>query len=150
MSLKPWRVAEAVKELVNGATLPMAVTARRTHMEEYARNDMGSTVNATVIPLGRSTDIQSRGGVRSRDIDISIVVSKVVATATRDADIDDLMDLMDAIQEAMWSTGLVGDIGEGMENARLVGCGETLVQSDSLDRLNQFTGALTATYRVVE
>lgn len=148
MSTKPHEIAEAVAAMIRSATLSVPVTAARGWMPEYAVSDLSETeYSVTVVPIGRQSERITRGNKKRRDIEVFVRVDRLAPgdESERDALVDEYASLCDEIQELMWSTKPTLSV-----DATLVDLVEVVAQTDALDKLNQFTSSLAATYRLFE
>lgn len=136
-------IAEAVKDVVTGATLSQPVTVERVYLPEPKLQEL-SGILVTVVPKTKVCDAASRGGVRQRDYQIDIGIRQRLAERTN-AEIDAKMLVVDEIESLFASKQL-----SGYPTATCIKVENVPIISDEhLNQLNQFTSLLTLTFRTI-
>lgn len=133
-------IADAVVDALNGQTFSQPVTAVRAYRAAFDLQEM-KDLHVTVVPKGLELITAGRGVAQS-DVQIDIGVQKKLATGD-DAEIDELMGLVQEIAEFIRTTRQFGD-------AAWVKTENTPIYSqEHLGELRQFTSVLTLTLRVM-
>lgn len=133
-------IADAVVDALNGQTFSQPVTAERAYRAAFDLQEM-KDLHVTVVPKGVELITAGRGVAQS-DVQIDIGVQKKLATGD-DAEIDELMGLVQEIAEFVRTTRQFGD-------AAWVKTENTPIYSqEHLGELRQFTSVLTLTLRVM-
>jgi len=133
-------IADAVVAALNGQTSSQAFTAARAYRASFDLQEM-KDLHVTVVPKGVEL-ITSGRGVAQSDVQIDIGVQKKLATGD-DAEIDELMGLVQEIAEFIRATRQFGDaVWVKSENT-------PIYSQEHLGELRQFTSVLTLTLRVM-
>jgi len=133
-------IAEAVVAALNGQTFSQPFTAERAYRAAFDLQEM-KDLHVTVVPKGLELITAGRGVAQS-DVQIDIGVQKKLATGD-DAEIDELMGLVQEIVEFVRATRQFGDaVWVKTENT-------PIYSQEHLGELRQFTSVLTLTLRVM-
>lgn len=133
-------IADAVVDALNGQTFSQPVTAERAYRAAFDLQEM-KDLHVTVVPKGLELITAGRGVAQS-DVQIDIGVQKKLATGD-DAEIDELMGLVEEIAEFVRTTRQFGDAAwVKTENS-------PIYSQEHLGELRQFTSVLTLTLRVL-
>jgi hypothetical protein len=133
-------IADAVVAALNGRTFSQPVTAERAYRAAFDLQEM-KDLHVTVVPKGVELTTAGRGLAQS-DMQIDIGVQKKLATGD-DAEIDELMGLVQEIAEFIRAMRQFGDAGwVKTENT-------PIYSQEHLGELRQFTSVLTLTLRVM-
>jgi hypothetical protein len=133
-------IADAVVAALNGQTFSQPVTAVRAYRAAFDLQDM-KDLHVTVVPKGVELVTAGRGVAQS-DVQIDIGVQKKLATGD-DAEIDELMALVQEIAEFIRATRQFGDaVWVKSENS-------PIYSQEHLGELRQFTSVLMLTLRVM-
>ena len=132
-------VAEAVKDSLNVGLFGMAFTAERTHVPSFALAEL-QDLHVTVVPKTLGVTNATR---TSSYFDCTIDVG-IQKSVNGDVDVDAMIDLSQQIIDHLRKNPLAG-----YPEASFVEIGNDPVMSpEHLDQHRQFTGVVTATYRV--
>lgn len=120
MSARIIDIIDAIVSTINGTTWSQTITAVREYAPKWKPSDLSSVV-VVVAPVSRDRAFQARGRDRvDYDIDIGFFKHITGDTASRDAEVDGLVELVDEI-ETYW-----------MERNITVGTGKlTTIASDT-------------------
>jgi len=133
-------IADAVVAALNGQTFSEPVTAVRAYRAVFDLQEM-KDLHVTVVPKGVELTTAGRGVAQS-DVQIDVGVQKKLATGD-DAEIDELMGLVQEIAEFIRATRQFGDaVWVKTENT-------PIYSQEHLGELRQFTSVLTLTLRVM-
>ncbi len=133
-------ITDAIVAALNGQTFSQAFTAARAYRAAFDLQEM-KDLHVTVVPKGVELTTAGRGVAQS-DMQIDIGVQKKLATGD-DAEIDELMGLVQEIAEFIRATRQFGD-------AAWVKSENTPIYSqEHLGELRQFTSVLTLTLRLM-
>jgi len=133
-------IADAIVAALNAQTFSQPVTAVRAYRAAFDLQEM-KDLHVTVVPKGLELITAGRGVAQS-DVQIDIGVQKKLATGD-DAEIDELMGLVQEIAEFVRTTRQFGDaVWVKTENT-------PIYSQEHLGELRQFTSVLTLTLRVM-
>jgi len=133
-------IADAVVAALNNQTFSQPFTAERAYRAAFDLQEM-KDLHVTVVPKGQELITAGRGVAQS-DVQIEIGVQKKLATGD-DAELDELMGLVQEIAEFVRTTRQFGD-------AAWVKTENTPIYSqEHLGELRQFTSVLTLTLRMM-
>lgn len=133
-------IADALVTALNGQTFSQPVTAARAYRAAFDLQEM-KDLRVTVVPKGLELITAGRGMAQS-DVQIDIGVQKKLATGD-DAEIDELMGLVQEIAELIRTTRQFGDaVWVKTENT-------PIYSQEHLGELRQFTSVLTLTLKVM-
>ncbi len=133
-------IADAVVAALNGQTFSQPVAAERAYRAAFDLQEM-KDLHVTVVPKGVELVTAGRGLAQS-DVQIDIGVQKKLGTGD-DAEIDELMGLVQEITEFVRATRQFGDaVWVKSENT-------PIYSQEHLGELRQFTSVLTLTLRVM-
>jgi hypothetical protein len=133
-------IVDAVVAALNGQTFSQPVTAERAYRAAFDLQEM-KDLHVTVVPKGLELITAGRGVAQS-DVQIDIGVQKKLATGD-DAEIDELMGLVQEIVEFVRATRQFGDgVWVKTENT-------PIYSQEHLGELRQFTSVVTLTLRVM-
>lgn len=133
-------IADALVTALNGQTFSQPVTAARAYRAAFDLQEM-KDLRVTVVPKGLELITAGRGMAQS-DVQIDIGVQKKLATGD-DAEIDELMGLVQEIAEFIRTTRQFGDaVWVKTENT-------PIYSQEHLGELRQFTSVLTLTLKVM-
>lgn len=133
-------MADAVVAALNGQTFSQPFMAVRAYRAAFDLQEM-KDLHVTVVPKGLELVTAGRGVAQS-DVQLDIGVQKKLATSD-DAEIDELMGLVQEVAEFIRATRQFGDaIWVKSENT-------PIYSQEHLGELRQFTSVLTLTLRVM-
>ncbi len=138
MSARIVQVAQAVKSLIDSATLPMSVVTAVAWVPMTDRASMPAPT-VWIVPTAEASTTLGRG-VRQRDCEIVVGLQKAIDD---DAEADSLVALLEAIGDELFQKPLPGGVG-----AFLAMRTEPLLDAEHWSTLRQYTGLLRLTYRV--
>ena len=137
-------IAEAVKDLLDAASLSMAFTPTREHVTDVELPDL-SDLAVTVIPRARELDVAGRA-MSKQDLLIDVAIrKKLAAVDTEQAQIDALDYFTEEVVELLAFTRLTDPDAEwvGSENV-------PAYDAEHLRKFRQYTSIVTLRFRVIE
>lgn len=135
------KLADEIVRVLNDATFSPVVVAMREWRPVFTLEEFKG-LKVSVVPKAQEMSMENRTSAR-HNIEIDIGVQKKVGRPALIADVDVLMDLVDAIVDKIRTTGTFLDgVWIGSENV-------PIFDSDHLGQEGLFTSVITSTFRVV-
>lgn len=100
------QIADAVVEALNGHEFSRDVTAARSYLPRYTLSDL-ETTRLSVIPRGRTTEIDTRGSCQRRLVIEVAIHAKMDAHDSAD-EIDPLVEFAEEVEQFVIAMGAEG------------------------------------------
>ena len=140
-------ISDAVVAALNGRTFGMSFTAVRSYRPVYTREEM-KDLHVTVVPGGYAMENLGRGQVQE-DYTVEIAVQQAPETVSNAA-LDPLVGLLEEIRDFFLANRRLSAMPNVIcLKAAFAAGSERGYAPEHLDQLQQFTGVLALTFRVI-
>lgn len=147
-------IADAVVQLLHGASLSRQFVAKREWLPRFDLADLGTETKVIVTSGDGYTTARLGRDSWQREPSIRVVVCALLGEEPYDEEIDALMAFIEEVRDLLSQDVLPdSETWKGQDRAPLRAVAienEPVIDTDTLEQMRQFTSVLTVTYRVMD